>query len=311
MRWILLLSVFALAANHAAGQQAKSANETPARHAVPVKSPAAGAAAAGNSAPAPETVKVYEPRKPVVAPRLLPPLRPVDFPEHCIDTSEGESELSLLVDTKGQARNILFLRPSGTLADEFAIDIASGDRFAPGTLNGKPVVVAETLDVRLKACFGEEPNAKGEMEKGWILKAPAQQKLKKPKKPPEVAELAPLAASPSGINRKVHRPDFFGNGETAPVLIYSDYANYTPRFPGAKGTCQVSLVVDEHGLPEDLHVLKGIDPGLDMAALQAVSKYRFFPAIKDNKPVAAAVVVSVRFAPPWSRTVSQSFGEEN
>lgn len=304
MRWLLLMSAFALAAGYAAGQQAKAANEVPTRPSVNGRSPQAGAgavaSAAGNSALTAETVKVYEPRKPLVAPRLLPPLKPLDYPKHCTDTSEGESELSLLVDTSGRARNIIFLKPSGTLADAFAISIASHDRFSPGTLNGKPVVVAETLDIQMKACIGEEPNAEGKPEKGWLLKAPAHQKLKKPKNPPQVAELAPLETPLSAITRKVNRPDFFGNGETAPVLIYSDYANYTPRFPGTKGTCEVSLVVDEHGLPEDLHVLKSIDPGLDMAALEAVQNYRFFPAIKDDMPVPAAVVVSVDFAPPES-----------
>lgn len=301
MRRVLLLAAISLAAGYAGGQQTQAAKSAFAGPAAEGKSPAAGeraAAVAGNSVRTAEAVRVYEPRKPVVAPRLLPRAKPLEFPKDCTDTSEGESVLSLLVDTSGRARNILFLKPSGTLADEFAVAIASRDRFVPATLDGKPVVVAETLDVQMKACIGEAPNAEGKPEKGWLLKSPPHQKLRKPKKPPQVAELAPLETPFAAINRKVDRPDFFGNGESAPVLIYSDDANYTPRFPGAKGTCEVSLVVDAHGLPQDLHVLKKLDPGLDMAALEAVQDYRFFPAIKNNKPVPAAVVVSVQFAPP-------------
>jgi TonB family protein len=297
MRRVWLLAAFALAASGIHGMQA---NTTEAANGLDVhsKSPAARAAAGAASAPASKTVSVYEPRKPVVAPRLLPPQQPLDFPKHCTDTSVGQSELSLLVDTNGRARNIMFQKPSGTLADQFAITIASMDRFAPGMLNGKPVVVAETLDITMKACIGEETNAAGKPVEGWILKSPARQKLKKPKNPPQVAELAPLNSPDPKVTGLVRRPDFFGNGESAPVLLYSDYANYTPVHPGAKGTCEVSLVVAAHGLPGDVQVLKKLDPGLDVAALEAVENYRFFPAIKHDEPVPAAVVVSVDFAPP-------------
>jgi TonB family protein len=301
MRRVWISAVFMLGTIYAGGQQGNPAQAARVSEAN-VKAPPAGAVtaaeAAGAAAPEAQTVKVYEPRRPVIAPRLLPPAEPLDFPKNCKDTLEGESELSLLVDTSGHARNILFLKPSGTLADPFAIKIASQDRFAPGTLDGKPVVVAETLDISMQACIGEEPNAAGKLEEGWLLKAPARQKLKKPKDPPQVVELAPLETPLSAISRKVDRPDFFGNGESAPVLLYSDYARYTPLFQGRNGVCQVSLVVDAHGMPQDLHVLKSIDPGLDMAALEAVQKYRFFPAIKGYKPVPAAIVVSVNFTPP-------------
>lgn len=297
MRRILLFTGFLLAATGIRAMQANS-TETSTLMATDVKSSAARAAADGSSAPAPGAVSVYPPHKPVVAPRLLPPPQPVKYPKHCIDTSEGQSELSLLVDTAGRARNIMFLKPSGTLADQFAITIANQDRFAPGTLNGKPVVVAETLDIRMEACIGEDPDAQGKMERAWLLKSRPHQKLSKPKDPPQVAKLTPLNPPNTKNERLVRRPDFFGNGESAPVLIYSDYADYKPLFPGTKGTCEVSLIVDEHGLPQDLHVLKKLDPGLDVAALEAVENYRFFPAIKDDTPVSAAVVVSVDFAPP-------------
>lgn len=292
-----MVAAFALAVSSIHGMQASN-EKTSSAPAMQGKSPAAQVAAAASSAPAPETVTVYEPHKPVIGPRLLPPPQPLEFPKNCMDTSVGQAELSLLVDTNGRTRNIMFLRPSGTLADQFAITIASRDRFAPATLNGKPVVVAETLDITMKACVGEVPNAAGKLERGWLLKAPPHQKLKKPKNPPQVAKLAPLNAPESKVAGMVRRPDFFGNGESAPVLIYSDYANYTPVHPGTKGTCEVSLVVDAHGLPQDVQVLKKLDPGLDVAALEAVEHYRFFPAIKDDKPVPAAVVVSVDFAPP-------------
>lgn len=292
MRCVWLLAIFVLSAGYAAGQQNNA-------QAPGAGSPAAAAGAAASPAALPPgTVQVYLPRSPVKPPRLLPPAEPVDFPKHCTDTSVGESELSLLVDTDGRARNIMFLRPSGTLADRFAVIIASRDRFAPGTLNGKPVVVAETLRVKAEACIGLEKDASGKLVPNWLLKSAPKQKLKKPKNAPQVAELAPLKSEDKKKAITVRRPDFFGNGESAPVLLYSEYADYTPSQPGTKGACEVALVVDEHGLPQDLHILKKLDPGLDRSAVDAVERYRYFPAIRGNKPVPAALVVRVEFAPP-------------
>jgi TonB family protein len=290
MRRILLVAMTALAAC-CAGAEQKS---------TPVAKAGAMTASASASAKKAQTVTVYMPRKPVLAPRLLPPAEPMKLPKHCEDTSVGESVLSLLVDTNGRPRNVMFLNPSGSLADRVAIAIVEGDRFAPATLNGTPVVVAETLDVTIKACLAKGENAAGKMTTGWVFKSTPRQKLKKPKNPPQVAELAPLKTPRKEFAQKVTRPDFFGNGETAPVLLYSDYASYTPSHPwlSIKGTCKVSMVVDAHGLPQDLHVLKKLDPGLDRSALTAVLHYRFFPAIKNDEPVPAAVVVSVKFAPP-------------
>ena len=288
MRQVLLAATIALAACYAGGQQ----KSTPAGK---VHSRAATASAAAEKA---GPVTVYAPRKPVVQPRLIPLAKPPEFPKHCTRQEEGESEVSLLVDAEGRARNIMLFRPSGTDADLFAIVIAERDRFTPGTLNGKPVVVAESLVISMKACLAMEKGASGKLDPTWLLKSLPRQRLKKPRDPPQVAELAPLETPTAEVTRKVRRPDFFGNGKTAPVLLYSDYANYTPTHAGIKGTCKVSLVVDAHGLPQDVQVLKKLDPGLDQSALWAVDKYRFFPAIKNNMPVPAAVVVSVHFAPP-------------
>jgi len=295
MRYVWLLTIFVLSAGYAAGQQS---NEQAPGVGSPAAAAGAAAVAASPAALPPGTVQVYLPHSPVKPPRLLPPAEPLDFPKHCTDTSVGESELSLLIDTEGRARNIMFLRPSGTLADRFAIIIAGRDRFAPGTLNGKPVVVAEALQIKSEACIGLETDASGKMVPNWLLKSPPKQKLKKPKNAPQVAELAPLKKADEEITRTVRRPDFFGEGESAPVLLYSEYADYTPSQPGTEGACEVALVVDEHGLPQDLHVLKKLDPGLDRSALDAVEKYRYFPAIRGNKPVSAALAVRVEFAPP-------------
>lgn len=77
----------------------------------------------------------------------------------------------------------------------------------------------------------------------------------------------------------------------APTAEFSDEAR-RQRFQGA---CIVSIIVDAHGNPQNLRVIRSLGMGLDEKALDAVQKYRFKPAMKDGKPVASYVSVEVDF----------------
>jgi TonB family protein len=57
----------------------------------------------------------------------------------------------------------------------------------------------------------------------------------------------------------------------------------------------LSLVVDITGRPQDVCLTQSAGWGLDAKAAEAVQKYQFNPAIKDGKPVAARIVVQVKF----------------
>jgi TonB family protein len=248
-------------------------------------------------------VKVYAPSSKVKEPKLLPTDPPPTVTTDCKKHTDGEVVLSLLVDANGAARNVMFLRPAGSTVDRFAVQIASHDRFVPGTLKGKPVVVAEALRIKLETCDSTVVERNVGVELKSVLGSMPRQKLEKPKDPPEEAILAPLDGGASESALVVRRPDFFGNGVSAPVLLYSQDAEYLPAKEGMQisGECKLGLVVDRHGLPEDIHVIKSLDPGLDLSAVLAVNMYRFFPAIRDGEePVPAAIVVSVKFAPPRS-----------
>lgn len=258
---------------------------------------------AAQAATTPRPVKVYAARSGVKKPRLLPLSRSVALTKKhkCGSQWDGETRLSLLVDTKGQPRNIMFLSPAGSPVDWLAVAVAEHDRFQPATLNGVPVIVAETLQLKLDTCVVEVDHAKGKVTADRVLRKRPHQKLIKPQNPPHDAVLTPLNTAPGTLKRKVTRPDFFGGNITAPVLLYSVDADYTPMRRGApiRGVCKIGLVVDAHGLPRDEHILQPLDPGLDRSALAAVNMYRFFPAIKNNdEPVPAAVVVDVKFMPP-------------
>ena len=281
-RFGVIVLLVALAAADACGQQANS----------PV--PPAKASAQ------PEHVTVYSGGRETKPPKLLP-LNPGPISrKKCAHRQDGTVELSLLVDTAGRARNIMFLRPLGSSLDRFAIEIAQADRFKPGTYKDKPAVFARTLEIKMETCFAESEEPGGKFLNVWTLRSAPHQKLRKLRNAPQVAVLAPDLPSRPKPGSAIRRPDYFAGNETTPVVIYTVEARYTPAAmeKGIKGTCVVSLVVDAHGLPENVRVLRSLNPGLDRNAVIAVEQYRFFPAIKNDEPVPAAITIEVNFAPP-------------
>lgn len=61
------------------------------------------------------------------------------------------------------------------------------------------------------------------------------------------------------------------------------------------GRCAVSLVVDEQGNPQNIQIIRCTDPAFAQSTLSAVGKYRFWPATKAGKPVAANISVETNF----------------
>lgn len=92
------------------------------------------------------------------------------------------------------------------------------------------------------------------------------------------------------------------NGPTqAPRLAAG---NPTPRYPasalraGVGGTVMVRAQLDASGQPVDVDLVRRSgNRDLDRAALQAVRKWRFEPAMRNGKAVASTVQVPVDFKP--------------
>jgi hypothetical protein len=127
MRWVCLIAVLVLAVDFAGGQQSGSARAS----AAATGGQAVPATAGGTAKPGRAPVKVYEPSSTVKEPRLLPLTSPPLVSKNCIQRSEIEVLLSLLVDADGKPRNVMFLKPAGSELDRTAIDIAGHDRFLP------------------------------------------------------------------------------------------------------------------------------------------------------------------------------------
>jgi TonB family protein len=82
-----------------------------------------------------------------------------------------------------------------------------------------------------------------------------------------------------------------------PRAIYSPSPEFSERARKAKfqGVVTLKLVVDEQGMPTNVHIIRPIGYGLDEQALKCVKQWRFKPAEKDGEPVATEIAVEVDF----------------
>jgi protein TonB len=84
---------------------------------------------------------------------------------------------------------------------------------------------------------------------------------------------------------------------SAPVPIFTVEPEFSEEARKAKfmGVVTVNLVVGANGLPQNVHVVRGVGMGLDEKAVDAVKLYRFTPAKEAGKPVAVEMNVEVNF----------------
>lgn len=100
--------------------------------------------------------------------------------------------------------------------------------------------------------------------------------------------------SGGGIGGGVYK---VGGGISAPQAVSTPDPEYTEEARNAKtqGTCILWLIVDDHGNPRDIRVVRGLGYGLDAKAIEAVKQWRFQPAEKDGHPVNVQISVEVGF----------------
>jgi TonB family protein len=86
---------------------------------------------------------------------------------------------------------------------------------------------------------------------------------------------------------------------SAPVAISKPAPTYTDqaRDKGIAGEVRLRCIIDANGIPTTCTVVKSLEASLDRSAMDAVSKWRFKPAIKYNEPVAVQVLIDVSFHP--------------
>jgi TonB family protein len=84
---------------------------------------------------------------------------------------------------------------------------------------------------------------------------------------------------------------------TMPRAIFMPDPEFTDlaRKKKIQGVVTLSLIVGIDGTTHDITVDKGIGYGLDEKAVQAVSRWKFTPALKDGEPIEQKIAVEVSF----------------
>jgi TonB family protein len=88
-----------------------------------------------------------------------------------------------------------------------------------------------------------------------------------------------------------------GNGVTAPQIIEREEPSYTEEARSARiqGNVLLHLVVRPDGTTGQIRVMRSLDVGLDQRAVEAVSRWKFKPGMKDGKPVTVETTIEVSF----------------
>lgn len=88
-----------------------------------------------------------------------------------------------------------------------------------------------------------------------------------------------------------------GGDVSAPVLINKIEPSYSLKACEVhfSGTVLLSVIVDEHGLPRNIKVIRPLGLGLDEKAIEAVHQWRFRPGMKGGHPVSTKAQVEVNF----------------
>jgi TonB family protein len=106
-------------------------------------------------------------------------------------------------------------------------------------------------------------------------------------------------ASPAGsaADDRVYRA---GSEVTAPIFLSRPEPEYTEEALGAQlqGTVVLYAQIDPSGNAVNLHVLRGLGMGLDARAIEAASKWRFRPGMRNGTPVTVETNLEVNFRLP-------------
>ncbi|HMD78163.1 MAG TPA: energy transducer TonB [Terracidiphilus sp.] len=83
-----------------------------------------------------------------------------------------------------------------------------------------------------------------------------------------------------------------------PKVIYSVDPHFSDeaREKRINGRCNVSLIVDTAGMPQNIKVDRCSDPSFEESSLDAVAQFRFKPAMtQDGKPVSVMVSIQINY----------------
>jgi hypothetical protein len=182
---------------------------------------------------------------------------------------QGMTVLAMVIDANGIPAHIQVLHTHGDLFDLATIAAVKQSVFEPGRLANKHVPV--WIDVRVIFRANRSPTV------------------------PEIliTERDLPLPDTSHFEDKHHNPLSY----TPPIPTHTVDADFTDPFvkhPWVQ-VAIVTVLVGVDGLPKEVHVRRGLGFGLDKKAEAAVWQYRFMPATKKGRPIAAQRDVMVEF----------------
>ena len=98
----------------------------------------------------------------------------------------------------------------------------------------------------------------------------------------------------------------FGPIKLGPSFTYVPHLDYLEearkRSKNApEAGCVVGLTVDEHGMPQGVHVIRHCGLEFDRAAIRSVEEFRYLPATSNGKPVTATLTIEILAGRPKYR----------
>jgi TonB family protein len=253
---------------------------------------AAVALAADNG---PDRVKVYNVDAGMTAPELLQAASPEPSGASCSKKNRSvlTTNINFIVDAGGEPRNLYFKQATGTELDRVAMRMGFANRFKPAVLEGQPVATWAVLETEFHVCE-ESKKVDGNKVVSYSLAAPPIQTLKQGTQSASEAIFTGITSF-GNLSIGLFR---VGGGISAPVPILSPEAQFSEEARRRKisGICLVTLIVDSQGMPQNVRVIRKLDPSLDEKAVVAARKYRFKPAFKGGlMPVPVAVTLEINF----------------
>jgi TonB family protein len=180
--------------------------------------------------------------------------------------------LGVTIDANGIPQNIHVFRSLDPELDNNAIEAVKNWRFKPALRDGStPVAVEGTVSAMFEN----------------VEKEPVAFATFIPETPEEVqASIANHATKQPGLEA---------------VNLDEVTALYMPQ-SRVTGRCLVSMVIDIDGVPQNVHVIKGLDSSLDLDTVAMIEHLRFKPVMKNGTtPVPVGLIIPVRYSqkPEW------------
>ena len=91
---------------------------------------------------------------------------------------------------------------------------------------------------------------------------------------------------------------------TGPKVILKVEPEYTKEAADLKieGDVILSTVIGTDGIPTEINLVKRLDPGLDLKAVECLQQWRFSPGTRRGEPISVKATVEIQFRLLASKT---------